>query len=187
MTSFPVTSFPATSFPATSFPRGILKPSAPLSDVSQNSAPSCYPLVRKEHISPEETEKEREELEEYMDQLIESLFTSEFLDMDLQHVKRYHEPPAKRSLVWKEGLILSEHDAWTKQEYDRRSVPDYVRMPCSEYELDDYVDEYAGIAVGPYATYRSTEDVLQNPPPIVIFPRRNQSMVFSSMSMQYPL
>ena len=171
---------------STTFPRGILKPSAPISDVSQNSAPVHYPLVRQEHVSVDETAKAREEFEQYMDELIEELFQSEFMSIEMQDLKQFHEPPAKRSLVWKEGLILSEHDAWTKQEYDRRTVPDYVRVPCAEYEYDDYIDEYAGVAVRPSIVYTAT-DVSYNPAPVLMALRRNQSIVFSSMSMQYPL
>lgn len=163
--------------------RSILKPSTPpdqLPDTSSSNS-ACYPLTRREHVSVDETAKARAEFEVYMDTLIRELFTSEFMELELQDLKQYYECRTKRSLVWKEGLILSEHEAWSKEEYDRRSTPDYVRVPCAEYEYDDYIDEYAGVAVRPSIVYTAT-DVLYNPPPIFMMPlRRTKSTVFPSM------
>jgi hypothetical protein len=109
--------------------------------------PMFTPLTRGTTVS--EAETNTAEIEYWL----KALMLAELDDLHAKQAKQ------AKQLQWADTLVQAVL-TYSKSEYDRRGPHEieWTRMPCSEYEPDDYIDEMAGCGISEF----SEEDEEQN-------------------------
>ena len=72
----------------------------------------------------------------------------------LVELETFHAKQAKQDagIRWADTLVQSTL-TYSKSEYDRRgpNEADWTRMPCAEYEPEDFIDEMAGHGISEFS------------------------------------
>jgi len=105
-------------------------------DEEEEKEPTFQPLTRGTTVSESETNVAQ--IEYWLKALM------------LAELETFHATQAKH-LQWADTLVQAAL-TYSKSEYDRRgpNEADWTRMPCEDYEPDDFIDEMAGYAISEF-------------------------------------
>jgi hypothetical protein len=108
-------------------------------DKEEEKEPTFQPLTRGTTVSESETNVAQ--IEYWLKALM------------LVELEAFHATQAKQEtgIHWSDTLVQAAH-TYSKSEYDRRgpNEADWTRMPCTEYEPEDFIDEQAGHGISEF-------------------------------------
>jgi len=101
--------------------------------------PAFKPLVRCAKVTEAETNTAE------MEHWLKAVMLTELEDFQAKQ-------QITRHIQWADDALIQSVLTYSRYEYDRRGPPEteWIRMPCEEYEPEDYIDEMGGCGVSEF-------------------------------------